>query len=78
MSRGPPRHVNEATKRARAAVPDRKAGELPALSRAYEAMNDAVAACCGFPEGVWRDEKETLRLLLQLNQTIARPMGLSG
>ncbi|MFO0755534.1 MAG: DNA methyltransferase [Byssovorax sp.] len=54
-----------------------EAGELPALSQAYEAMNDAVAACYGFPAGVWRDEKETLRLLLQLNQKIASPIGIA-
>ncbi len=51
-----------------------KAGKLPELGRAYDAMNDAVAACYGFPAGVWKDEKETLRLLLQLNQKIASPM----
>lgn len=47
---------------------------LPELGRADDAMNDAVAACYGFPAGVWKDEKETLRLLLQLNQRIASPM----
>ncbi len=53
-----------------------KAGKLPELGRAYDAMNDAVAECYGFPAGAWRDEKETLRLLLQLNQQIAEPMNL--
>ena len=44
---------------------------LPELGEAYEAMNDAVAACYGFPTGVWRDEKETLRLLLERNRQVA-------
>jgi len=41
------------------------------LRDAYNALNDAVTDCYGFPEGVWRDEHETLRLLLQQNHRIA-------
>jgi N-6 DNA Methylase len=51
-----------------------KAGELPELGAAYETMNDAVAACYGFPKGVWKDERETLRRLLELNHKIAALM----
>jgi hypothetical protein len=47
-----------------------KAGELPDLQKAYEEMNDAVTACYGFPVGTWRDERETLRLLLELNRRL--------
>ncbi len=47
-----------------------KAGELPELQQVYEAMNDAVTACYGFPVGTWRDERETLRLLLELNRRL--------
>ncbi len=47
-----------------------KAGELPELMRAYEAMNDAVDACYSFPPGTWRNERETLRRLLELNQRL--------
>jgi len=47
------------------------AGELPQLEAAWVALNDAVAACYGFPEGTWRDERETVHLLLTLNQRIA-------
>lgn len=47
-----------------------RAGELPELQRAYEAMNDAVDACYGFPAGTWHDEKETLRRLLELNHRL--------
>ena len=54
-----------------------EAGKLPTLRQAYDEMNDAVAACYGFPEGVWKNDKETLRLLLQLNQKIAEPMNLA-
>jgi hypothetical protein len=49
-------------------------GTLPGLAQAYEAMNDAVDACYGFPIGVWRDEKATLRLLLQLSHELAEPV----
>jgi len=41
------------------------------LRDAYDALNDAVTDCYGFPEGVWRDEHEALRLLLQQNHRIA-------
>ena len=54
-----------------------KDGELPELMGAYEALNDAVTACYEFPKGVWKDKKETLRLLLELNQRIAAPMSMS-
>jgi hypothetical protein len=47
-----------------------QAGELPDLQKAYEEMNDAVTACYGFPVGTWRDERETLRLLLELNRRL--------
>jgi N-6 DNA Methylase len=46
------------------------AGALPALGEAYDALNDAVTACYGFPEGTWRSERDTLRLLLSLNQEL--------
>jgi hypothetical protein len=49
------------------------AGELPELGRAYDAMNDAVAACYGFPKGVWRDDREVLRRLLEANGRVAGP-----
>jgi len=51
-----------------------KAGELTDLGRAYDAMNDAVAACYGFPENTWRDDGETLRKLLEQNHRLAEPM----
>ncbi len=51
-----------------------KAGELPELLGAYEALNDAVNEAYGFPKGTWRDDKETLRLLLQRNKEIAEPL----
>ena len=41
------------------------------LRDAYDALNDAVTDCYGFPEGAWRDEHEALRLLLQQNHRIA-------
>jgi hypothetical protein len=47
------------------------AGELPELTRAYAAINDAVTACYGFPKGTWRDEGETLQRLLVLNSEAA-------
>ncbi|NUQ78978.1 MAG: class I SAM-dependent DNA methyltransferase [Polyangiaceae bacterium] len=50
-----------------------KAGELPELQRAYDALNEAVATCYGFPQGVFQDEKETLRRLLQRNHEVATP-----
>ena len=37
-------------------------------------MNDAVAACYGFSKDVWKDERETLRKLLLLNQRLAEPV----
>jgi hypothetical protein len=46
-------------------------GKLPELQRASDAMNDAVNACYGFPEGTWRDEGEVLARLLALNATVA-------
>jgi hypothetical protein len=51
-----------------------KAGELANLGEAYEALNDAVTACYGFPEGSWKDGRETLRLLLELNQALTSPV----
>lgn len=41
------------------------------LRAAYEAMNDAACACYGFPEEVWRDEREALRRLLALNHELS-------
>ncbi len=38
---------------------------------AYNALNDAVCAAYGFPESTWRDERETLKRLLQLNHELA-------
>jgi len=48
-----------------------EAGGLPDLRAAYDAMNDGVTACYGFAEGAWRDDREILRLLLELNRRIA-------
>jgi hypothetical protein len=45
--------------------------ELPELSAAYNALNDAVCDCYGLPQDTWRDERVTLRKLLELNQRIA-------
>ncbi len=45
--------------------------------RAYDAMNDAVAACYGFAcvaSPVWRDGPETLRKRLELNHQLAEPV----
>lgn len=47
------------------------AGVAPDLTRAYEALNDAVTACYGFPAGSWRDETQALAQLLHLNRTVA-------
>ncbi len=49
----------------------RAPGSLSPLQSAHDALNDAVTDCYDFPAGVWRDERETLRLLLQLNHRIA-------
>lgn len=49
-------------------------GDSP-LRAAYDAMNDAACACYGFPEGTWRDERETLRRLLALNHELTRELG---
>ncbi len=46
-------------------------GILPALFRAYEALNDAVTACYGFASGTWRDTGKTLANLFELNRTVA-------
>jgi hypothetical protein len=51
-----------------------KSGSLPALGRAYDALNDAVAGCYDLPNGAWKDEKETLRRLLQWNRRIGEPI----
>lgn len=48
-----------------------EAGELPDLARAYEALNDAVEECYGFPTGTWRDPAKTLAKLLELNRKVA-------
>ena len=45
-----------------------------ALRAAYEALNDAVAACYRFEPNSWRDERETLRLLLMLNAQLTPSM----
>ncbi len=47
--------------------------EASPLRAAYDALNDAVTACYGFSDGIWRDEHETLKLLLGLNHRVARP-----
>ena len=47
------------------------AAQVSPLRTAYDALNDAVTACYGFPKGVWRDEHETLKLLLGQNLRIA-------
>ena len=46
-------------------------GNPSPLREAYDALNDAATDCYGFPAGIWRDEHETLKLLLQLNHRIA-------
>ena len=46
-------------------------GSPSPLRSAHDALSDAVTDCYGFPAGVWRDELETLRLLLQLNHRLA-------
>ena len=46
-------------------------GKLPELGAAYDALNDAVAACYGFPVRTWREGPQTLRLLLDLNHTLS-------
>jgi hypothetical protein len=48
-----------------------EAGQIPELRAAYDEMNDAVNACYGFPKGTWRDDRETLRRLLDLNLRLA-------
>lgn len=48
--------------------------ELPGLQTAYDALNDAVAACYGFPADVWRNEAATLRLLLDLNHRLSQSL----
>lgn len=44
-----------------------KKGELPALGKAYEAMNDAVCSCYGWPTETWRDKKDAVERLVALN-----------
>jgi hypothetical protein len=46
---------------------DLEAGGPPELRAAYDAMNDAVDAMYGFPQGTWRDQAATLSRLLDLN-----------
>lgn len=46
----------------------------PDLCTAYEAMNDAVDACYGFPAGTWRSESMLLRRLLGLSTHILEPV----
>ncbi len=53
-------------------------GAASPLREAYDAMNDAVAACYGWPEETWRDERETLRRLLALNHEIVGWGGGAG
>lgn len=48
-----------------------ESGAASPLRAAYDALNDAVTACYGFPEGTWRDERATLQRLLALNHEIA-------
>jgi hypothetical protein len=48
-----------------------KAGELPELQALHDAVNDAVTACYGWPEGLWRDDNAVLRHLLALNYELA-------
>ncbi len=47
------------------------AGELPVLTAAYDAMNDAVCDGYGWPTGTWRDRDETLELLITRNRELA-------
>jgi hypothetical protein len=54
-----------------------KAGELPELGRACDALNDAVTALYGFPKDTWRDEADTLRRLFALNQQVATPLDIA-
>jgi hypothetical protein len=48
-----------------------EAGELPDLQAAYDELNDSVTAVYGFPAGSWRDDLQTLKLLLALNYELA-------
>lgn len=46
-------------------------GTASPLRAAYDELNDAVTAMYGWPEGTWRDERETLERLLTLNHELA-------
>lgn len=46
-------------------------GEPKELVAIFDALNDAVNECYGFPKGTWRDEKESLNHLMELNQRVA-------
>ena len=48
-----------------------EAGELPELTAAYEALDDAVCAAYGWPEDAWRDETDTLQRLFKMNLEVA-------
>jgi len=48
------------------------AGKLPDLDAVWSEMNDAATACYGWPTGTWRNHGEVLRLLVELNEEIAR------
>ncbi len=51
-----------------------KAGTLPELRRTYDVLNDAVAVCYNFPKDIWRDDREILARLVEMNKEIAGPV----
>jgi hypothetical protein len=55
-----------------------EAGEHDELRAAYDAMNDALDVCYGFPAGTWRDQGAALAALLDLNATLWRREGGAG
>ena len=48
-----------------------KQGEPKALRKAYEAMNEAVCLCYGWPKDTWQDQLATLDRLLALNRELS-------
>ncbi len=48
-----------------------EADKMPALEKAYAALNDAVCECYGWPKTTWRNETETLERLLEVNFKMA-------
>lgn len=48
-----------------------EAGELPELKKAFDALNDAVCHCYGWPKDAWRKDEDVLARLLALNHEVA-------